>query len=515
MQLGGTALYAVTALLALVLYALLGKHRTGGGKNLAHIPTIGPSLPLLSYIGAIRFLYNAAEMIQQGYERFSPGVFKIAGLNHWIVVVCGNKFIEELRKAPDEVISFQEAANDMVQIPYTLGEGVVAKPYHIHVLSTQLTRNLRAILPVLRNEMILAIQDHISSTNEEDWVPVPTLETVTQVITRVSNCAFVGAPLCRDQEYVNLCKTFAVTEVLQAALIINVFPRPLRAFASRFFTRLSTRVNAAQGLLHSIITERKAKIESYGKDYPGRPNDLLQWILMDSEGWQATSKDLALRILAVNVAAIRTPSMVMTQALYHLAVHPELIQPMREEVEAVVGRDGWTKTSIDKMHKVDSFIRETMRVSDGRFLSMMRKATKPFSFSNGTLIPEGTMLFAASYPVHFDSSVYPNADGFDGFRFERLMEHDAMDGDDGGPRHRLVATSADYLAWGYGKYACPGRFFAAVTLKLFLAHLIVNYDLRLEQPGVRPPDFVIEANCFPNSQASVMFRQRRRGKGSI
>ena len=151
----------------------------------------------------------------------------------------------------------------------------------------------------------------------------------------------------------------------------------------------------------------------------------------------------------------------------------------------------------------------------GLAVSMMRKTIQPFEFSDGTVIPEGTILFAASYPVHLDSSVYPNADKFDGFRFEKLMEHDILDTNDGGPRHRLVATSADYLAWGYGKHACPGRFFAAVELKLLLAHLIINYDLRLEQPGIRPPDFVIEANCSPNSQASVMFRRRRQAKCSV
>lgn len=52
--------------------------------------------------------------------------------------------------------------------------------------------------------------------------------------------------------------------------------------------------------------------------------------------------------------------MAFTHALYHLAAMPQYIQPMREEVEKVVGKEGWTKAAIDKLNMVDSFLKETM-----------------------------------------------------------------------------------------------------------------------------------------------------------
>jgi hypothetical protein len=54
--------------------------------------------------------------------------------------------------------------------------------------------------------------------------------------------------------------------------------------------------------------------------------------------------------------------------LYHLLAHPEHIEPLRQEVDAVIREEGWTKAGIDKMHKVDSFLRETQRV-DGASIS--------------------------------------------------------------------------------------------------------------------------------------------------
>ena len=39
------------------------------------------------------------------------------------------------------------------------------------------------------------------------------------------------------------------------------------------------------------------------------------------------------------------------------------MQPLRDEVEAAIAADGWTKAVMDKMWKVDSFLKESQRVN--------------------------------------------------------------------------------------------------------------------------------------------------------
>jgi hypothetical protein len=51
-----------------------------------------------------------------------------------------------------------------------------------------------------------------------------------------------------------------------------------------------------------------------------------------------------------------------TQVLYRLLDNPEYTELLRQEVESVVAKDGWTKAGLDKMHNVDSFIRESQRL---------------------------------------------------------------------------------------------------------------------------------------------------------
>lgn len=52
----------------------------------------------------------------------------------------------------------------------------------------------------------------------------------------------------------------------------------------------------------------------------------------------------------------------MTNVLYCLLSNPEYVEPLRHEVETVVAEEGWTKATMDKMHKIDSFVRESMRI---------------------------------------------------------------------------------------------------------------------------------------------------------
>ena len=57
--------------------------------------------------------------------------------------------------------------------------------------------------------------------------------------------------------------------------------------------------------------------------------------------------------------------------LYDLAAYPSYVPALREEVEAVFMIEGMTKEATDKMYKLDSFVRESLRLrgaGDSMFL---------------------------------------------------------------------------------------------------------------------------------------------------
>ena len=46
-------------------------------------------------------------------SQYKGGAFKIALVDRWIVVVSGPQLIEEIRKMPDEQMSFLDAASEV------------------------------------------------------------------------------------------------------------------------------------------------------------------------------------------------------------------------------------------------------------------------------------------------------------------------------------------------------------------------------------------------------------------
>ncbi|KIJ04805.1 hypothetical protein PAXINDRAFT_49709, partial [Paxillus involutus ATCC 200175] len=77
------------------------------------IPTVGSSTWLGSWWAGIQFFTKAADVVREGYEKHKGAPFKVARLYRWLVVVSGPQFVEDVRKASDDELSFAEATNEV------------------------------------------------------------------------------------------------------------------------------------------------------------------------------------------------------------------------------------------------------------------------------------------------------------------------------------------------------------------------------------------------------------------
>jgi len=299
------------------------------------IPTIGYSGPL-SFISAFRFFTQGHAMLQQGYETYKGGVFKVPELSHWRVMVSGPKFVEELRTAGDEM-SFDEHIAEGLQLAYTFGYTTVSVPYHVPAIRTNLTRSLSLVFPGLHDEVIAAFAGFIPPS--DDWAKVPALPTMLQVVSQLSGRVFVGLPLCRDAGYRELCVHFTL-EVVKTAFILRLFPKILRPLMGRMMTSVSAEIRRAERYIQPIIAERKRLMEELGPGYEeGKPNDMLSW-LMDA-GEKRDVSSMTRRLMTVNIAAIHTTASSFTHALYELAANSEYVDILRDEVSRAVEQEGW------------------------------------------------------------------------------------------------------------------------------------------------------------------------------
>jgi len=334
------------------------------------------------------------------------------------------------------------------------------------------------------------------------------------VISRVSNRVLLGLPLCRDPEFLPVTINIA-TSVVASAELLKRIPTFLRPFAGKWLSGVPTYVKHARKFVGPIITERQRKIAEFGDNWADKPNDMLAWLMDEAKGEERTEVRLVTRILTLNFAALHTSTMTFTHILFHLAANPEYATPMREEIERVVARDGWSKASLGTMYKLDSFVRESARVNGIGSIALTRLALKPYTFANGLHIPKGAWIAVPAAAIHGDDEHYEDALAFKPFRHASSVE-DGEDGDDvaaedvqGKVRPYAVSTGPEYLPFGHGQHACPGRFFAVTEVKMMLAYILLNYDVKLENEGVRPPNVLIGDIVMPDTKAEVMFRKRR------
>lgn len=122
------------------------------------------------------------------------------------------------------------------------------------------------------------------------------------------------------------------------------------------------------------------------------------------------------------------------------------------------------------------------------------------TLSDGTHLPAGALLGIPTLDMKASTARWgPDAETFVGDRFLRLREQA------GGNRWQFVSTSADHMGFGYGRQACPGRFFAAAQIKVAIVHLLLNYDWRF---AGRQPQSVIESEHIPDPEAEILCRRR-------
>ena len=127
----------------------------------------------------------------------------------------------------------------------------------------------------------------------------------------------------------------------------------------------------------------------------------------------------------------------------------------------------------------------------------------PITLSDGVHLPQNVHLMMPIHPIVIDEAVTPRPLQFEGFRH---YENRRKPGESN--KHQFATTSKDNLHFGHGKYAYPGRFFAANTIKMNVAQLLSDYDFGLPEGQPCPENLRLHEYVFPNPEATLLFRRK-------
>ena len=156
-----------------------------------------------------------------------------------------------------------------------------------------------------------------------------------------------------------------------------------------------------------------------------------------------------------------------------LSVYPEVQDQLRTEIDTQIGERSPTWADRNRMPFTQAVLAEVQRWKTVVPLNLPRRTLEDIVVQ-GVKIPKNTQLLANFYSVHHDPKIW--GDDESEFKPERFLDQNGQ-----------FVKRDEFIAFSYGKRACPGESLAIVELFLYVTKIIQRY--KLELPFGVKPDF--------------------------
>lgn len=180
-------------------------------------------------------------------------------------------------------------------------------------------------------------------------------QVILDTVSTMSGRIFVGERLGHNKEWLKTVIDYVELSIF-AMQSMRMWPEILRPIVVWFLpgpTRLRAYVKDAERLISAELKIRAEESPSVKYD------DAIEWFAEMAKGEKYSP---AVCQLIMGSVAVHTTADLVTQTMYDILQHPELIEPLREEVIRVIGEGGWKKTSLHNLKLMDSVIKESQRL---------------------------------------------------------------------------------------------------------------------------------------------------------
>ncbi|KAJ4312888.1 hypothetical protein N0V84_009697 [Fusarium piperis] len=422
-------------------------------------------------------ILNTPPAINKGYQKYSKNgaLCAISLPFSRPEILIPRSLIRWATSQSEKVLSPTPIQHEIVAAQYAFLNSDVGKDFAVYdILRVKMNRQLPKLIPQIMEELGSRIDDIFGL--DTDWKEVQVFLLVRDVIARVTARLVMGNTLFFNHIYMR---------------------RALKTLGPYLKQQIeAVRNDATQG----------------SKSLPRE--DVMTWhieeALRKKEPEEGLEDRIACRAFATVFAALESTTLTMTHALFNLCAtdHPEQTWKALEEEGRRAFSAKVDQARVNSLGRADSAVKETLRLHTAiKALSVQVMASGGVSLDEHNLkLPQGSRVSVSAWGIHHDEDIYPNAYTFDAFRFSRPHENGTVDEDEKNA-HLLASPSEDYLSFGFGRHACPGRYFAAVETKLFLAYIAVHYDLK--QVHERPGFVSLGHLPTPPVKGKLMIRRKR------
>ncbi|KAK2003781.1 cytochrome P450 oxidoreductase GliF [Colletotrichum falcatum] len=448
--------------------------------------------------------YHFDDIIAEGKKLYPNQPFMAINKRYRFVIYPTSSW-DEFKRIPEQtasVMSFQHVCNS--------GDwSLVGGETHelVKTITAELTRSLPARVANRQQDAKMTFDTVIGHCPEPKGFNL--LMTALEIIAKINACTFVGRELGGNKRWVTAVM-YSPLWVYMAVTLLNATPGFLRPLLRPLYFLPALKNYWDMGRLlkpkldHDIATfksagdKRKLLVPKSDEDLP-----FTQFLLSRYTEAAATIKQLVIDYIQVSYTSTPTTASALYHALWELAQRPEAAEILRQELKEVMVDGNLPRTHLQELKRMDSFLRESFRLHPITRFTLQRYVKEPFQLSDGSKIPPGVMAVVDAQEINRSPELWDNPDQFDMDRFYRLRE---ISGNDN--RYHFVTTSSNSPGWGDGTQACPGRFFATSTLKIVMAHVVMNYDISLSKVAPLKSVPLVNGSYSPDNSVEILFKSR-------
>ncbi|KAN0073881.1 Cytochrome P450 [Elaphomyces granulatus] len=444
-------------------------------------------------------------------------------------IMVPREHIRWFLQQPQDVLSVQEARYEKFGLEFVLPghEDDVDLVFLDAVHRKLMTRNLVKLQRALAEEVSRNI-DAALGTDTENWVEANVWVTVEKTVVSALMCILAGQSVCRNDAFWKDVSGFTNAFGFSSILIGRILPKflkPILGWPLSGLTLIRLRKLMKKWytpLVKERFTGLLKKSQDPNFDYTP-PQDLITWTLdslLNTGNVERCNPNDVCRLLTLMISvAVPTVQTTTTNVIYDMLSSPPDMK-VREHLynEIVNALDtspgkGWADQDLlPRLVFLNSAIRETLRCNPASVIAVERKVVpkEGVTLPSGQHLPKGSLLGVPVVGIHSDENIYPNAAKYEPFRFCNRKPGEEPDGRD---TAISITSTGDvnitdiFLSFGAGKFACPGRWLASHVIKLTIAYLLYNYELK--PYSQRPPSTVIFGNIRPNSEATMIVHRRK------
>ncbi|KAK3115438.1 hypothetical protein LTR53_005240 [Teratosphaeriaceae sp. CCFEE 6253] len=518
MDYGAVVYYLCFSLIAVTLL-LLGLITVAVGIQISRVSDVPADIPWVGLDNRRWFPRLRATLteVTAGRKRFEEGHEKYSTHDlpfilpslQWPEIILPPSNASWIASQPESVLSMHAVFDAATGLEY-FGHGPDLDYAHdFAVISRDLTRNLIKTLPDVLQEIEASFTDLLADVGADEWKEVDLMNYLAKTAHRAAAAMFVGKTLCRDPKYLLLVRSWIGCFGLSSAVFRMLVPQIFQPVVGRLLALPMAVVKwlAVRRLLPTL-RQRLARVrDAQRSEKPAsedaKPNDLMQWIVDDAARKRDVHAlkpwDLAGKVLLIELLAYVTTTLTIHRILVDILTHPDataLLLELRQEADALFPELASNPTAVRSMTLADSCIRETTRINAIAAHGLQRQIVQP----GGVTTPNGLHLPRGAHVATLMPDLFDRETRYDPRR--ALLHHSAS-----GKQKMAVDISEHSLAFGRGKHACPGRFFAVQNIKLMLGWLVRRYDF---QPLSEPIKFTMigEVELIPK-QTRIKMRRRK------